>query len=65
MVWEPDRKLFESSIGEDVIKIAIVAGRKRYAEVWGMKNGKPVLVDIDPAYDNIDSYIKTMRSLGI
>jgi len=57
IVWEPHRKLYESYIGMDIEKMAIVSGRKLYANEWGFKeNGKPILCNIDPAYENVDTF---------
>ena len=56
-IWEPTRNLYDISVGKDIVKIAIVSGRKMYANEWGYdKKDKPVLVDIDPAYNNIDAF---------
>ena len=35
-VWEPERKLYEISISKDMVKMAIVSGRKMYANEWGL-----------------------------
>lgn len=45
--------------------MAIVSGRKSYANEWGLdEKGYPKIIDIGPAYDNMKSITKTLRCLG-
>ena len=64
-IWDPTRNLYNISVGLDIYKMAIVSGRKLYRDEWGKdEEGKTKYIDIGPAYENMDSIIKTLNCLG-